>query len=63
VHWTVTKMMDQHAYLRIAAGDDLCVGDMIGFDISHPCLTFDKWRALPVLDAHYQVIDIVQTFF
>jgi len=33
-------MMDQHAYLRITEGDDLCVGDMIGFDISHPCLTF-----------------------
>jgi D-serine dehydratase len=62
-NWTVTKMMDQHAYLRIAAQDDLRVGDMIGFDISHPCLTFDKWRALPVLNAQYQVIDIVQTFF
>ncbi len=63
VHWTITKMMDQHAYLQIEAHDDLRVGDMIGFDISHPCLTFDKWRALPVLDAQYQVIDIVQTFF
>jgi D-serine dehydratase len=62
-HWTVTKMMDQHAYMQIAADDDLRVGDMIGFDISHPCLTFDKWRALPVLDAQYRVVDIVQTFF
>jgi len=62
-HWAVTKMMDQHAYMRVAAGDDLRVGDMIGFDICHPCLTFDKWRALPVLNAQYQVIDIVQTFF
>jgi D-serine dehydratase len=62
-HWTLTKMMDQHAYLGIAAGDDLRVGDMIGFDILHPCLTFDKWRALPVLNAQYQVIDIVQTYF
>jgi D-serine dehydratase len=40
-HWELTKMMDQHAYLRIAEGDDIRVGDMIGFDISHPCLTFD----------------------
>jgi D-serine dehydratase len=62
-HWTVTKMMDQHAYLQIAAQDDLRVGDMIGFDICHPCLTFDKWRCLPVLNAQYQVIDLVQTFF
>lgn len=62
-HWTVTKMMDQHAYMRIAAADDLQVGDMIGFDISHPCLTFDKWRVLPVLNAQYQVVGIVKTFF
>jgi len=62
-HWILTKMMDQHAYLKIAADDDLRVGDMIGFDISHPCLTFDKWRVLPILDAGYQVVDLVQTFF
>lgn len=61
--WEVTKMMDQHAYMRIAMQDDLRVGDMIGFDICHPCLTFDKWRALPVLDSKYQVIDVIQTFF
>jgi D-serine dehydratase len=62
-HWTLTKMMDQHAYMQISVQDDLCVGDMIGFDISHPCLTFDKWRTLPVLNAEYDVIDIVHTFF
>jgi D-serine dehydratase len=62
-HWEVTGMMDQHAYLKIASGDDIRVGDMIAFDISHPCLTFDKWRHLPVLDAKFNVLDIVQTFF
>ncbi len=62
-HWSVTKMMDQHAYLQVAPEDDLCVGDMIGFDISHPCLTFDKWRVLPILNAEYQVVDLVETFF
>jgi D-serine dehydratase len=61
--WELTKMMDQHAYLQIADGDDVRVGDMVGFDISHPCLTFDKWRYLPVLDADHRVIDVVQTFF
>lgn len=61
--WQLTKMMDQHAYLQIAEGDDIRVGDMLGFDISHPCLTFDKWRALPVLNGDYEVIDAVQTFF
>ena len=62
-NWSLTKMTDQHGYLQITRQDDLRVGDMIGFDISHPCLTFDKWRLLPVLDAEYQVIDIIQTFF
>jgi len=62
-HWIITKMMDQHAFLQIGVGDDLQVGDMIGFDISHPCLTFDKWRSLVVLNAQYDIIDIVQTYF
>jgi D-serine dehydratase len=62
-HWETTKLMDQHAYLRIAPADNLRIGDMIAFDICHPCLTFDKWRTLPILDPDYRVIDIVQTFF
>ena len=62
-HWELFRMMDQHAFMKISQGDDVRVGDMIGLDISHPCLTFDKWRYLPVLDSSYQVIDIVETFF
>jgi D-serine dehydratase len=62
-HWSLSKMMDQHAYLDIAARDQLRPGDMIAFDISHPCLTFDKWRVLPLLDERYQVGDLVKTFF
>ena len=62
-HWIITKMMDQHAFMQIAGEDNLRVGDMIGFDICHPCLTFDKWRTVPVLDTEYKVVDIVQTFF
>jgi D-serine dehydratase len=62
-HWTVNKLMDQHAYLEIQPGDDLRVGDMLAFDICHPCLTFDKWRTLPILDSGYRVIDVIQTFF
>jgi D-serine dehydratase len=61
--WKLTKMMDQHAFLEIREGADIHAGDMIGFDISHPCLTFDKWRYLSVLDSSYRVIDVVETFF
>lgn len=62
-YWMPTKMMDQHAYLQISKTDDVRVGDMIGFDISHPCLTFDKWRTIPIINSQFQVIDAVQTFF
>jgi len=62
-HWEVTKLMDQHGYLKISPGDDVRVGDMIGFNISHPCLTFDKWRVIPVLDEKYDVVDVVKTYF
>jgi D-serine dehydratase len=62
-HWEVKRLMDQHAFLQVHPGDDLRIGDMIGFNVCHPCLTFDKWRTLPVLNSKYLVIDIVQTFF
>jgi D-serine dehydratase len=62
-HWALTKMMDQHAFMQIGEEDDVHVGHMIGFDISHPCLTFDRWRTLPILNAEYRVVDVIQTFF
>ncbi|TKC89829.1 amino acid deaminase [Trinickia terrae] len=61
--WEVFGMMDQHAYLRIPPGADLKVGDMIAFDISHPCLTFDKWRQVLVVDPEYRVTEVIETFF
>ena len=36
---------------------------MIAFDIAHPCLTFDKWRVIPVLDDAYGLVEYVETFF
>ncbi|MFM0335252.1 amino acid deaminase [Paraburkholderia fungorum] len=61
--WEIFGLMDQHAYLRIPAGADLKVGDMIAFDISHPCLTFDKWRQVLVVDPLYRVTEVIETFF
>ncbi len=63
LHWEVTKLMDQHGYLKIAHGDDVRVGDMVAFNISHPCLTFDKWRVIPIVDEEYAVVDVVKTYF
>ncbi|SAL58358.1 D-serine deaminase [Caballeronia arvi] len=61
--WEIFGLMDQHAYLRIKPGDDVKVGDMIAFDISHPCLTFDKWRQVLVVDPKYRVTEVIETFF
>ena len=59
----VFELNDQHAFIRIADGFDLSVGDIVGCGISHPCATFDRWRALPVVDEDYRVIGAVRTFF
>jgi D-serine dehydratase len=61
--WQLTAMMDQHAFMKIAPDADVQVGDMLALDISHPCLTFDKWRQLLVVDDDYTVVDAVETFF
>ena len=62
-YWETTKLMDQHGYVKIEQGDDVQVGDMIAFNISHPCLTFDKWRVLAIVDESYNVVDVVKTYF
>lgn len=62
-HWQVTKIMDQHAFLHIQPDDDLRVGDMLAFDILHPCLTFDKWRTLLIVNDRYDVVDVAETWF
>jgi D-serine dehydratase len=62
-HWLISRMQDQHACLTLTPGDDLRVGDMLGFDVSHPCLTFDKWRSLLVVDRNYDVADVITTCF
>jgi D-serine dehydratase len=61
--WKLSKIMDQHAFLDVAHDDDLSVGDLLAFDISHPCLTFDKWRTIPVVNDEYDVVDVVRTYF
>ena len=62
--WAVTKLNDQHAYLKLDAdGGGLRVGDRVCLGISHPCTTFDKWRWMPVVDEDYGVVDAIVTCF
>jgi D-serine dehydratase len=60
---TVDRLFDQHACLTIPADCPLVYGDLIGFGISHPCTTFDKWRHLLIVDDAYRVVDQVSTHF
>jgi len=59
----ITRLNDQHAYLEIPANSPLAVGDMVGFGISHPCLTFDKWRVVHLVDNNYTVVESLRTYF
>jgi D-serine dehydratase len=62
-HWRLDAIMDQHAFLQVEADDDVQVGDLLCFDISHPCLTFDKWRHLLRVDDDVRVTGLVHTYF
>ena len=59
----VDMLFDQHACLSIPKDSELRVGDLIGFGISHPCTTFDKWRCLHLIDDNYVVTGAVTTQF
>lgn len=60
---TVFATNDQHAFVRLGAGTDWQVGDLVASGISHPCTAFDKWRFIPVVNDGYDIIDGVLTFF
>jgi D-serine dehydratase len=57
------RLNDQHCHVTVPEDSPLTVGDMIGFGISHPCLTFDKWRILHVVDENYQIESSIRTYF
>lgn len=52
---TFTGLNDQHGYLEVPAGVDVSIGDRVGFGISHPCSTLDRWRSMPLVDDAYVV--------
>jgi len=59
----VDKLNDQHAWLSVPSDAELAVGDLLGFHISHPCTTFDKWSLLMEVDDDYTVLGGLKTFF
>jgi D-serine dehydratase len=63
--WSATTigMSDQHTHVAVAPAFKGQVGDLVGFVVSHPCTTFDKWKVLPLVDDDYRVVDAVLTAF
>ena len=61
--WRIDALNDQHAFMRCDPHDMPAVGERVGCAISHPCTTFDKWRALLVVDDDYGVVETVSTYF
>ncbi len=59
----VTAVMDQHAFMTIAPGVQLRIGDIISFGTSHPCLTFDKWRSGCLVDEQFNVLESIEIQF
>ncbi|MBV1945603.1 amino acid deaminase [Streptomyces sp. BV129] len=59
----VTALSDQHMWLATTPEADVMVGDWIGFGLSHPCTTFDKWQLIPVAEADGTVVEYIRTFF
>ncbi|MGV7211783.1 amino acid deaminase [Bradyrhizobium sp. UFLA05-112] len=59
----VTHLNDQHCHFAIPPDSPLAVGDMVAFGISHPCLTFDKWRVMQMVDDAYNCISAIRTYF
>jgi D-serine deaminase-like pyridoxal phosphate-dependent protein len=61
----VDHVNDQHGFVHFGDGPDplLRVGDLVRLGISHPCTTFDKWRAIPLVDDDYTVTGAVRTVF
>ena len=54
-------LFDQHAILE---GElELEVGDILGFGVSHPCTTFDRWRAIALVNDARRVTGHVTTLF
>lgn len=60
---SLININDQHAYMKYEDEYKPSVGDIIILGISHPCLTFDKWQQIPLVDEKYNVNQLLETYF
>ena len=59
----VVKLNDQHAFLSVAESDDIAVGDVVEFGISHPCTCLDRYRVIFGVDVAGYVRHAFPTYF
>ena len=59
----VIKLNDQHAFLKYNSKMKICIGDLISFGVSHPCITIDKWKYIYLINQKHDIIDAYKTFF
>ncbi|ULJ75686.1 alanine racemase [Rhizobium gallicum] len=59
----VFRLNDQHAFVALADGSDVAVGDVIEYGISHPCTCLDRHAILYGLDPDHSVTTAYLTSF
>jgi D-serine deaminase-like pyridoxal phosphate-dependent protein len=61
--YTVARLNDQHAFIELADGASVAVGDLVAFGISHPCTAFQLWREALVVDDEDRILDVYELRF
>jgi D-serine deaminase-like pyridoxal phosphate-dependent protein len=59
----VTALNDQHAFVALQSGEEVEVGDVVEFGISHPCTCLDRHAILYALDDDHAVVGAYLTSF
>ena len=61
--YTVARLNDQHAFIELADGASVAVGDLVAFGISHPCTAFQLWREALVVDDEDRILEVYELRF
>ena len=59
----VVKLNDQHAFMNVGPTDDIAVGDVVEFGVSHPCTCLDRYRFIFGVDERGFVRHAYPTYF
>ena len=59
----VVKLNDQHAIMNVGPTEDIAVGDVVEFGVSHPCTCLDRYRFIFGVDERGVVRHAYPTYF